>query len=124
MDEWLKFPGMVIAIGATLFIRSASLVIAESEPILPKGPHRDVVEETCTACHSAAIILQNRMNRKRWDETITWMQEKQGLGTLPPKTRNQILDYLETIRGMASPAGKPSPKTRRMYEFDYPPNPL
>ncbi len=28
------------------------------------------------------------------------------------------------MRGMASPAGKPSPKTRRMYEFDYPLNPL
>ncbi len=29
---------------------------------------------------------------------------------------------LEAGRGMASPAGKPSPKTRRMYEFDYPPH--
>ncbi len=97
---------------------------AETEPGLPDGPHRDVVEETCTACHSAAIILQNRMNRKRWDETITWMQEEQGLMDLPSETRTQILDYLETVRGMASPAGKPSPRNHRMYEFDYPPNPL
>jgi hypothetical protein len=29
---------------------------------------------------------------------------------------------MKTVRGMASPAGKPSPKTRRLYEFDYPPN--
>ena len=100
------------------------MVFAETEPELPKGPHRDVVEETCTACHSAAIILQNRMSRKRWNETITWMQDEQGLMELPPVTRTQILDYLETVRGMASPAGKPSPKTHRMYEFDYPPNPL
>ena len=114
----------VILLAGGLVLGSAMTVFAEAEPELPKGPHRDVVEETCTACHSAAIILQSRMNRKRWDETITWMQDEQGLMDLPPQTRKQILDYLETVRGMASPAGKPSPKTHRMYEFDYPPNPL
>ena len=98
--------------------------VAEAEPTLPQGPHRDVVEDTCTACHSAAIILQNRMNRRRWDETITWMQDEQGLMDLSPQIRKQILDYLETVRGMTSPAGKSSPKTRRMYEYDYPPNSL
>jgi len=122
MNVWLKFPGMMI--GAVLFFGSALTVGAESEPALPEGPHRTVVEETCTACHSAAIILQNRMNRKRWDETITWMQNQQGLGDLSLNTRNQILDYLEAVQGMASPADKTSPKTQRMYEYDYPPNPL
>jgi hypothetical protein len=114
----------MILLAGGLVLCSALTVFAEAEPDLPKGPHRDVVEDTCTACHSAAIILQNRMNRKRWDETITWMQDEQGLMDLPSQTRSQILDYLETVRGMASPAGKPSPKTHRMYEFDYPPNPL
>lgn len=118
----MKLSGIVV--GAILLFESVSLAVAESEPILPKGPHRDVVEETCTACHSAAIILQNRMNRKRWDETITWMQDEQELMDLSTKVRNQILDYLEAVRGMASLAGKPSPQTHRMYKFDYPPNPL
>ena len=103
---------------------SASTVLAESDPPLPKGPHRAVVEETCTPCHSAAIIAQNRMTRKRWDETITWMQNQQGLGDLSSETRHQILDYLEAVQGMASPAGKPTSKTNRMYKYDYPPNPL
>jgi len=120
MNEWLKISGMV----AILFLGSTLTAGAESEPGLPKGPNRAVVEETCTACHSAAIILQNRMNRKRWDETITWMQNQQGLGDLSLNTRNQILDYLEAVQGMASPADKTSPKTQRMYEYDYPPNPL
>jgi len=124
MDEWLNFSGMLIGIGVILLVGSGSIAVAESDPPLPKGPHRDVVEETCTACHSAAIILQNRMTRKRWDETITWMQNEQGLMDLTPQIRKQILDYLETVQGMASPAGKPSPKTHRMYEYDYPPNPL
>ena len=122
MNKHVKFIGMVI--GIVLCFGLVSMTAAQSEPTLPKGPHLDVVEDTCTACHSAAIILQNRMSRQRWDETITWMQDEQGLMDLSPETRKQILDYLESVRGMASPAGKPSPKTRRMYEFDYPPNPL
>ena len=122
MNVGLKFSGLMA--GTALLVGSALTAVAESEPPLPQGPHRDVVEETCTACHSAAIILQNRMSRKRCDETITWMQNEQGLMDLPSQTRNQILDYLETIRGMASPAEKPSPKTHRLYEFDFPPNPL
>jgi hypothetical protein len=120
MNLWFKISGMMI--GAVLLL--ASTAIAENDPPLPEGPNQAVVEETCTPCHSAAIILQNRMPRKRWDETITWMQDEQGLMALSSQTRNQILDYLETVRGMASPAGKPSTKTQRMYEFDYPPNPL
>ena len=101
-----------------------SALTTQAEPVLPKGPHRDVVEDTCTPCHSAAIILQNRMSRKRWDETITWMQNNKGWKTCLTKRETRVLDYLETVRGMASPAGKPSPKTHRMYEYDYPPNPL
>ena len=123
MDTNRKLIAILLLSGG-LVLGSGGIVFAEAEPELPQGPHRDVVEETCTACHSAAIILQNRMNRKRWDETITWMQDEQGLMDLSPEVRNQILDYLETVRGMASPSGKPSPKTHRMYEFDYPPNPL
>lgn len=121
-NGWFNLIGAVF--GSVLLFGSAVIALAQSEPSLPEGPHRDVVEDTCTACHSAAIILQNRMNRKRWDETITWMQDEQGLMELSPQTRKQILDYLETVRGMTSPAGKPSPKTHRMYEYDYPPNPL
>jgi Quinohemoprotein amine dehydrogenase A, alpha subunit, haem binding len=115
---------VVILLSGGLVLGSVLTVFAEDESELPKRPHRDVVEETCTACHSAAIILQNRMSRKRWDETITWMQNEQGLMDLSPQVRKQILDYLEDVRGMASPAGKPSPDIHRMYEFDYPPNPL
>ncbi len=103
---------------------SAMTVHAETDAPLLKGPHRDVVEETCTPCHSAALIVQNRMTRKRWDETITWMQEKQGLEELTSAIRNQILDYLEAVQGLVLPAEESQPRTRRMHEYDYPPNPL
>ncbi len=53
----------------------------------------EVVKANCTACHSAAIVTQNRMNRDTWLETIRWMQKTQGLW---PLTTNEpiILDYL------------------------------
>jgi len=97
---------------------------AETDPPLPDGPNRALVEDTCTPCHSAALILQNRMPRKRWDETLTWMQEKQGLEKLSPEKRNKILDYLEHTRGLDGPKNQARPRANPMYEYDYPPNPL
>ena len=90
---------------------------------LQPGEGRDLVLETCTGCHSTAIILQNRISRKRWDQTITWMQEKQGLHKLNLETRNRILDYLEKTQSpQETSRGKKS--ARKIYQFDYQPNPL
>lgn len=51
------------------------------------------VRGTCTACHSAKLVTQNRATRAGWKEMIRWMQKTQGLWNLG----NQepiILDYL------------------------------
>lgn len=87
---------------------------------LPPGTGQKLVANTCTICHSSAIILQNHMTRKKWDETITWMQKKQGMGKLTRQNRNKILSYLAKFQGVK---GK-SANTQRMYKYDYPPNPL
>ncbi len=54
----------------------------------------EIVKANCTGCHSAALVIQNRMTRDTWLETIRWMQKTQGLW---PLTTNEtiILDYLE-----------------------------
>ncbi|MEC7641275.1 MAG: hypothetical protein VYC17_03880 [Nitrospinota bacterium] len=86
-----------------------------------------MVIENCTACHSTKIILQNGMTRERWDEMITWMQEKQGLWKLENGVREKILDYLAGTQGPGTKAVKKNPskpEQSRMYRFDYPPNPL
>jgi hypothetical protein len=90
---------------------------------LQPGEGRDLVLDTCTGCHSTAIILQNRMSRKRWDETLTWMQEKQGLQKLNQETRNRILDYLAKTQGPPDNS-KGTNSTRKIYQFEYQPNPL
>lgn len=59
--------------------------VAEGEYLL--------VKQTCTACHSAKLVLQNRASREGWEEMIRWMQETQKLWDLGD-TEGPILDYL------------------------------
>jgi len=53
----------------------------------------DVVRATCTACHSAKLVTQNRATREGWIQMIRWMQETQGLWDLG-KNEKTIVDYL------------------------------
>jgi len=55
----------------------------------------DVVRATCTACHSAQLVTQNRASREGWANMIDWMQETQGLWDLGEQ-EPIILDYLAT----------------------------
>ena len=61
-------------------------LVAEGEYLIVRG--------TCTACHSANLILQNRMTRDDWLKSIRWMQKTQGLWELPADLEGKILDYL------------------------------
>lgn len=49
----------------------------------------------CTNCHSAKIVIQNRMNKERWVATIRWMQKTQNLGDLG-LNEDIIINYLVT----------------------------
>ena len=55
----------------------------------------DIVRGTCTACHSAKLVTQNRATREGWIDMIRWMQAKQGLGDLGTN-EPAILNYLAT----------------------------
>lgn len=85
---------------------------------LAAGAGRTMVITHCTACHSTALVTQNRMTRDRWDHTITWMQETQNLWPIPAEQRAAILDYLEAVQGpLALNPGVNGPPV-------YPPNPI
>jgi hypothetical protein len=53
------------------------------------------VVNNCTNCHSAQLVIQNRMNEERWKATIQWMQETQNLWDLG-KNEDIIVNYLVT----------------------------
>ena len=97
----------------------------------PKGPQPgadglveaagvELVRAHCGACHSTALVQQNHMSRERWDQTLTWMQQTQGLWDLPPTQRGAILDYLAAWQGEDTQATPSSPWASPLYE----PNPL
>ena len=94
---------------------------------LPTGEGIMLVLESCTACHSADIILQNHMSRKAWEKTIALMQKERGMGKLNKRDRKIILDYLTKFQGIdgSSTSSKTiRKKNNSMYDFDYMPNPL
>ena len=62
------------------------------------GQNWQFVQAHCTACHSTAIITQNRMSRDSWQESIRWMQKKNGLWPLGDSEK-LILDYLAKYYG-------------------------
>ena len=53
----------------------------------------EIVRGTCTACHSAKLVTQNRATREGWKKMIVWMQETQNLWDLGEQ-EGLILDYL------------------------------
>lgn len=54
--------------------------------------YREVINN-CTTCHSASLLVQNRMDAKGWKATIKWMQQTQNLWDLGEKEET-IIKYL------------------------------
>lgn len=62
---------------------------------LPPGEGREEVYHSCSACHSLMLVRQQGMSRTRWDETLEWMVDEQGMTPIDDvATRDRILDYL------------------------------
>ena len=62
---------------------------------LVEAPGMMETVQNCTSCHSAKLVIANRMNKERWIATIRWMQETQNLWDLG-KNEAVIVDYLVT----------------------------
>ncbi len=100
---------VVVAIGGIYFFATpkADLVEIETNTDDPESIANGVhlrtgfieapgMQETitnCTTCHSAQLVIQNRMNKERWETTIDWMQETQNLWDLGDNEAI-IIDYL------------------------------
>ena len=69
---------------------------AAAQDALPDGAGREEVEIYCAACHSLKIVVQQRLSRDAWDETLVWMVEEQAMDPLLEDERKLVLDYLAT----------------------------
>lgn len=68
-------------------------------PDWPAGPGQAEAGVLCNACHSLAIVKQQRLSRDVWDKLLDWMVEEQGMAEQTPDRRQLILDYLATHFG-------------------------
>lgn len=63
---------------------------------LPDGEGAEDTYYQCIACHSTAIIRQQRLTDARWDYLWTWMVEEQGMFEPDDETKDKIMTYLKT----------------------------
>lgn len=53
----------------------------------------ELVVANCTGCHSAKLVIQNRMSKNQWNVAIKWMQDTQNLWDLGDN-QEKIVSYL------------------------------
>ena len=61
---------------------------------LPRTEGVDLVAGLCSSCHSLEIVMQQRMTPDRWDYTLNWMMEKQGMVRLDEAQYDMVYAYL------------------------------
>ena len=62
---------------------------------LPDAPGAEDTYYLCSACHSIALVKQQRLSDARWDYLWRWMIEEQGMPETDDETRDAILGYLK-----------------------------
>ena len=78
---------------------AANAPAADFGPDWPAGPGQAETGQQCNACHSLAIVKQQKLTRERWDQLLHWMVSEQGMPEPEPERRAVILEYLVTHFG-------------------------
>jgi hypothetical protein len=105
----------VLSLTAAAFLATVTVVSVVAQPKsftprdenpeeFPAGPGRDETFYACTACHNFKLVAQQGMNRRQWDDTLSWMTEKHGMPALEGKDRELVLNYLEATYPQTAPA--------------------
>ena len=76
------------------FATSANAADVDATTGLRIAPGWEQVRAHCGACHSHALVTQQRADRQTWLDMIRWMQASQNLWQFQPEIEAQILDYL------------------------------
>src|SRR6185436_6247607 len=59
---------------------------------LPPGPAKEKVEAACYACHSADLLVQQRLTAKQWTATVEKMMRWGAV--VPEGDKQPIIEYL------------------------------
>ena len=61
---------------------------------LPRSEGVEIVSGLCGACHSLAIVMQQRQSKEGWNYLLDWMVEKQGMAPIADEMHDDIITYL------------------------------
>ncbi len=64
----------------TLTCLAAAFTASAQEP-LPAGPGKELVEKTCSSCHSLDVVTGAKQNKDGWASTVDDMRTKGAQGT-------------------------------------------
>ncbi len=73
----------------------------QAPPVLPDGVGREIVERTCSQCHSLDTVLRSRLTRKQWEARIDEMIAKGA--KLSDEDIDVIAEYLAGHYGPGMP---------------------
>ncbi len=84
--------------GFLLFFVMGGVACAQNPaPKLPAGLMVEKVQTTCTECHDANIIVQQRLDKKQWTKEVDKMTKWGAL--VDPADRDGFIEYLSTHFG-------------------------
>ena len=102
------------AIAGAVLVMAAGLAFSAGRPVptlaqddefqgLAEGRGQEETYYACTPCHSIHLVKQQRLSRARWEKTLRWMVEEQGMPELEPEEQALVLDYLVSHYGQDVP---------------------
>lgn len=71
---------------------------------LPRTEGHEEVAASCAACHSLAIVMQQRVTPERWQYLLKWMVDKQGMQPMDSTETALVEAYL--VRHFSSTAAE------------------
>lgn len=79
---------------------SATRDIKDVQTILPQDGYVELVESSCTPCHSLRYIeMQPELTRKAWEKIVDKMVHSYGAPVRDSVSQQHIVDYLYSLRG-------------------------
>ncbi len=79
--------------------------VKPNDSTLPDGPGKDLVQKTCTGCHTADTFSHQRKDKEHWNQVIDNMASK-GLAASDDDL-DKIATYLATYLGPDNATAKP-----------------
>ena len=75
------------------------------------------VKQHCSSCHSTKLVVQSKMSRQGWVDTLQWMQTTQGMPLLKGQDEAIILSYLAKNYGAGNTGRRLPLVVNRWYNF-------